>query len=43
LRDYEGYAETRRQILVAKPTININWMSYAVSLYLVFHEYLIIF
>ncbi|CDW89756.1 n-alpha-acetyltransferase auxiliary subunit-like [Stylonychia lemnae] len=29
LRDYEGYAETRRQILVSKPTVNINWMAYA--------------
>lgn len=35
MRDYEGYAETRRLILVSKPTININWLAYAVSEYLV--------
>ena len=34
MRDYEGYAETRRQILVEKPNIQLNWLSYAVALYL---------
>lgn len=34
MRDYEGYAETRRQILVEKPTIQLNWVSYAVATYL---------
>jgi tetratricopeptide (TPR) repeat protein len=34
LKDYVGYAETRREILVAKPNINVNWICYAVALYL---------
>jgi peptide alpha-N-acetyltransferase len=34
LRDYEGYAETRRQILVSKSTVQLNWITYAVSLFL---------
>jgi peptide alpha-N-acetyltransferase len=35
LRDYEGYAETRRQVLISKPGMQINWITYAVALYLV--------
>lgn len=35
LRDYEGYAETRRQVLVAKSGLQVNWLSYAMALYLV--------
>jgi peptide alpha-N-acetyltransferase len=37
LRDYEGYRETRRLILVARPNINLNWITYAASLYLVYY------
>ncbi len=32
LRDYEGYAETRRQILVGKSGVQQNWITYAVAL-----------
>jgi N-alpha-acetyltransferase 15/16, NatA auxiliary subunit len=35
LRDYEGYAETRRLVLVSKPGLQVNWMSYAMALFLV--------
>ena len=34
LRDYAGYAETRRQLLVAKSSVHVNWVTYAVALYL---------
>jgi tetratricopeptide (TPR) repeat protein len=34
LRDYSGYAETRRQLLVGKPSVQANWVTYAVALYL---------
>jgi len=34
LRDFEGYAETRRQLLVGKSSIQQNWVTYAVALYL---------
>jgi hypothetical protein len=35
LRDYDGYAETRRKVLLSKPTIDVNWTSFAVANYLV--------
>jgi N-alpha-acetyltransferase 15/16, NatA auxiliary subunit len=35
LRDYEGYCETRRLILVDKPNAHTNWITYAISAYLV--------
>lgn len=34
LKDYAGYSETRREILVAKPSVHVNWICYAVALYL---------
>ena len=34
LRDYEGYSETRRQILVSKPSVQLNWITYAVGIFL---------
>lgn len=34
LRDFEGYAETRRQLLVGKAGVQANWITYAVALYL---------
>lgn len=34
LRDYEGYADTRRKIMLAKPNIQANWVTYAVAVYL---------
>jgi tetratricopeptide (TPR) repeat protein len=34
LKDYVGYAETRREILVAKPLVHVNWVCFAVALYL---------
>ena len=35
LRDYEGYSETRRQILVGKSGVQLNWITYSVALFLV--------
>ena len=35
LRDFEGYAETRRKILVGKSGINANWLAFAVANFLV--------
>ena len=34
LKEYDGFAETRRQIMVSKPGIIQNWVIYLVSLYL---------
>jgi len=31
LRDHEGYVETRRHILMAKPTQKANWLAFAVA------------
>lgn len=33
MRDMKSFAETRRKLLVMKPTNKIHWISYAVSLY----------
>jgi tetratricopeptide (TPR) repeat protein len=33
LRDFEGYAETRRQLLVGK-SIQANWITYAIAAFL---------
>jgi hypothetical protein len=34
LRDYEGYAETRRVILVEKPGLSTNWLTYSIASFL---------
>jgi len=34
LKDYEGFAESRRRIMIAKPTELVNWTSYMVAIYL---------
>jgi peptide alpha-N-acetyltransferase len=38
LRDYVGYAETRRQLMVGKSSVQANWITFAVALYLVRYE-----
>ena len=34
LRDYEGFAETRRLILVKDPAVRENWIAYAAGSYM---------
>jgi len=34
LKDYEGFAESRRKIMQARPTELLNWTSYMVAVYL---------
>jgi N-alpha-acetyltransferase 15/16, NatA auxiliary subunit len=34
LRDYDGFQETRRKIMVARASIITNWVVYYVALYL---------
>jgi tetratricopeptide (TPR) repeat protein len=42
LRDYDGYQETRRQIMMEKPNLQTNWLTYAVAAFLVIHSPMII-
>jgi predicted Zn-dependent protease len=34
LKDYSGFAETRRKIMVLRPNVMQNWITYFVALYL---------
>lgn len=34
MRDFEGYAETRRQMMTIRPDLSDNWKAYYVALYL---------
>jgi hypothetical protein len=42
LRDYVGYAETRRQILLEKPGLQINWLTFAIAIYFVISTFFVI-
>ena len=33
LKDFDGFCETRRKIMIERPTIITNWIVYFISLY----------